>query len=85
MGKQYIFEPISRYERRINRLNLEISLKDVGKGHSTNYSVSVRKHANIQVSARLLSTDEPIRFDYTLHLGLYRTNKTTEYDNRTRF
>lgn len=67
--KQCIFESISRYERRINRLNLKISLRDVVKEDRTNRSVSVRKRADIQVSARLLSTDEPVRFRYTLYLG----------------
>lgn len=67
--KQYIRESIMRYETRITDLNLDIRLRDIVKEERTNCSVAVRKRADIYVTARVISTDTPVKLKYTLYLG----------------
>lgn len=67
--REYVYDSISRYEKRIANIELDIELKEVVKEDRSNYSVTVRKRADIYVKARMLSIDEQIRLGYTLYLG----------------
>lgn len=67
--KEYVYDSISLNEKRIGNIELEIHLRDIVKEERLSNAVTVRKRADINLQAQLLSTDEPIRFRYTLYLG----------------
>ena len=65
----YVHESISRYEKRIEDIDLKIDLQDIVKRERGSYAVIARKRADIYVTARLISTDEMIYLGYSLFLG----------------
>lgn len=67
--KQYVYESIISYEARLADVSIRIHLRDIVKEERLSYSVTVRKRADIYVSAKITSTDEPLNLVYTLYLG----------------
>lgn len=67
--KQFVRDSIVRYETRLTDVALDIHLREIVKEERSNCSITVRKRADIYVTARLISTDEPVRLKYTLYLG----------------
>ena len=67
--REFVYNSISRYEKRITDIELDIELKEIVKEDRSSYSVTVRKRADIYVRARMLSNDEMIRLGYSLYLG----------------
>lgn len=67
--KQYVYESIKGYEHRLTNISVSIHLRDIVKEERSSYSVTVRKRADIYVSAKMTSTDEPLNLIYTLYLG----------------
>lgn len=67
--KQYVHESINRYETRLTEVVVNIYLRDIVKEERLSYSVTVRKRADIYVSAQMTSTEEPLNLIYTLYLG----------------
>lgn len=67
--KEYVQEAIGRYEPRITEVKVEVEMRDIVREERINRSVTVRKRADIYVSAQLVSTDEQVRLGYSLYLG----------------
>lgn len=67
--RQYVLEAVERYEPRITDIALDIRLRDLVREERQSHAITVRKRADIHITARMLSTGEPIRMGYTLYLG----------------
>jgi len=65
----FIAKAAGKYEPRIMILDTQVNFLDVKNQHELSGAVSIRKRADIQIDAIIVSSGKKCRFYYALYLG----------------
>lgn len=67
--KKHIKESITRFEKRLANLLIEIQIADVSHQDDTQKTVAIKKRLTVYINADLVSTGEKCGFRYIMYLG----------------
>lgn len=65
----HIFNAVSRFEKRLKDISVNISIRDVKREDYTLQTTAIKKEVIVFIDSRLVSNNEPCKFKYALYLG----------------